>query len=147
MKFTQFADKFSGQAGINSLMDDLGKALAGDQPMIMMGGGNPGHLEPVQARLREELAAIAADPLAFQRLVGIYDAPQGEARFITALKDLLNATYGWGLAEILAHRQRVLEKARQQHPERWGSRPIRNCDPVEIVSLNPDTEKVEKAAA
>ena len=99
MKFTQFADKFSGQAGINSLMDDLGKALAGDQPMIMMGGGNPGHLEPVQARLREELAAIAADPLAFQRLVGIYDAPQGEARFITALKDLLNATYGWGLTE------------------------------------------------
>lgn len=50
-------------------------------------------------------------------------------------------------AEILAHRQRVLEKARQRHPERWGSRPIRNCEPVGIVSLNPDTEKVEKAAA
>lgn len=99
MKFTRFADQFSAQAGINSLMDDLGKALSGDQPMIMMGGGNPGHLEPVQQRLRDELAAIAADPVAFQRLIGRYDAPQGEVRFITALKDLLNTTYGWQLTE------------------------------------------------
>src|SRR5690554_922432 len=94
---TKFAHKFSEQAGINSLMDDLGKALAGDEPMIMMGGGNPGHLAPVQERLREELLSIANDPAAFQRLVGMYDAPQGEATFIKALVDLLNATYDWGL--------------------------------------------------
>lgn len=99
MKMTAFAQKFSQDAGINSLMDDLGKAMAGDQPMIMMGGGNPGHFSPVQERLREELQKIGQDPEAFARLVGNYDAPQGEARFITALKDLLNETYGWGLSE------------------------------------------------
>ncbi|WP_245751735.1 valine--pyruvate transaminase [Marinospirillum celere] len=96
---TAFAKKFSEQAGINSLMDDLGKAMAGDQPMIMMGGGNPGHFSPVQERLREEFQKIGQDPEAFARLVGNYDAPQGEARFISALKDLLNETYGWGLSE------------------------------------------------
>jgi len=99
MKMTNFAQKFSQDAGINSLMDDLGKAMAGDQPMIMMGGGNPGHFAPVQERLREEFQKIAADPEAFARLVGNYDAPQGEARFISALKDLLNETYGWSLSE------------------------------------------------
>ncbi|WP_421622166.1 aminotransferase class I/II-fold pyridoxal phosphate-dependent enzyme [Alkalilimnicola ehrlichii] len=96
---TAFAEKFSQQAGINSLMDDLGKAMAGDQPMIMMGGGNPGHFPPVQERLGEELQKLAHDPEAVARLIGVYDAPQGEARFIRALKDLLNETYGWGLGE------------------------------------------------
>ncbi len=99
MKMTQFADKFSVEAGINSLMDDLGKAMAGDQPMIMMGGGNPGHFSPLQERLRQELHAIADDPDAFARLVGNYDSPQGEARFIRSLVKLLNNTYGWGLTE------------------------------------------------
>lgn len=99
MKMTAFATQFSQDAGINSLMDDLGKAMASDQPMIMMGGGNPGHFAPVQERLREEFQQIAEDPQAFARLVGNYDAPQGEARFIHALKDLLNATYGWNLSE------------------------------------------------
>jgi valine--pyruvate aminotransferase len=99
MKMTAFAKKFSQEAGINSLMDDLGKAMASDQPMIMMGGGNPGHFPPVQERLREEFQKIAEDPEAFARLVGNYDAPQGEARFISALKDLLNQTYGWNLGE------------------------------------------------
>jgi len=99
LKMTAFAEKFSQQAGINSLMDDLGKAMAGDQPVIMMGGGNPGHFPPVQQRLSEELQKLARDPDAVARLIGVYDAPQGEARFIRALKDLLNRTYGWGLTE------------------------------------------------
>ncbi|WP_114418718.1 valine--pyruvate transaminase [Marinospirillum perlucidum] len=99
MKMTRFADKFSDQAGINTLMDDLGKAMAGDQPMIMMGGGNPGHFSPVQERLRQELLKLAEDPQAFSRLIGNYDAPQGEAGFIRALVELLNDTYGWSLTE------------------------------------------------
>lgn len=99
MKLTEFAQQFSQQAGINTLMDDLGKALSGDQPMIMMGGGNPGHLGPVQERLRAELKAVADDPLRFQRLIGVYDTPQGNQPFIRALVDLLNRTYGWDLTE------------------------------------------------
>ena len=32
---------------------------------------------------------------------------------------------------ILAQRQRVLEQARERTPGRWGTRPVRNCKPVD----------------
>lgn len=38
---------------------------------------------------------------------------------------------------ILEHRRAVYEQARQNHPERW-SRNIRNCEPVNVVYLNPE---------
>ena len=47
MKFSAFGERFSAGAGILSLMDDLGNALA-EGGMIMMGGGNPGHVPEVQ---------------------------------------------------------------------------------------------------
>jgi transposase InsO family protein len=49
---------------------------------------------------------------------------------------------------ILKKRQHVLEKARQNNPERW-SRNIRNCEPVQVVFLNPEkkTEQQMKKAA
>ncbi|MDV2080451.1 valine--pyruvate transaminase [Marinobacter xestospongiae] len=98
MKLSSFGRKFTAGAGITSLMEDLGNALASGDDMIMMGGGNPGHIPEVQARLTEVLGDLAADPDAVRRLVGIYDPPQGEKRFIAALVDLLNAEYGWNLA-------------------------------------------------
>ena len=48
---------------------------------------------------------------------------------------------------ILAQRQRVLEQAKLRTPGRWGSRPIRNCEPVGPTTLNPETSAVEKDAA
>lgn len=97
MKLSAFGRKFTAEAGITSLMDDLGNALASGDDMIMMGGGNPGHVPAIQERLRKVLGDIMADEEAFKRLVGVYDPPQGEKRFISALTDLLNAEYGWGL--------------------------------------------------
>ena len=44
--------------------------------------------------------------------------------------------------EILARRERVYEKAKQRHPERW-SKDTRNWRPVIAVSLNPQTQKPE----
>lgn len=38
---------------------------------------------------------------------------------------------------ILAKRKAVYEAAKNEHPERW-SRSTRNCDPVNIVFLNPE---------
>jgi len=91
-----FGERFSAGAGILSLMDDLGNALAvGD--MIMMGGGNPGHVPEVQEVLQQQLQAIAADPAKFQKLIGIYDPPRGEKAFLGALAEMLSEEYGWSV--------------------------------------------------
>lgn len=43
-------------------------------------------------------------------------------------------------SQILANRQRVYERARRHHPNRW-SRQTRNWNPVQRVRLNPPKEK------
>jgi valine--pyruvate aminotransferase len=78
-------------------MDDLGRALAGNAEMIMMGGGNPGHIPVVQRVLQDRLAAISQDDGLFRELVGIYDPPQGNLRFIENCAKLFRAEYGWDI--------------------------------------------------
>jgi len=91
-----FGERFSSGAGILSLMDDLGNALASGD-MIMMGGGNPGHVPEVQEVLRNQLKAIADDPARFQKLIGIYDPPRGKNEFLQTLADMLREEYGWSI--------------------------------------------------
>ena len=91
-----FGERFSAGSGILSLMDDLGNALASGD-MIMMGGGNPGHVPEVQAELRNQLKVIADDPVRFQKLIGIYDPPRGENEFLQTLADMLRDEYGWSI--------------------------------------------------
>lgn len=92
-----FGERFSSGAGILSLMDDLGHALASGG-MIMMGGGNPGHVPEVQEVLRNQLKIIADDPVQFQKLIGIYDPPRGKNEFLQALADMLGEEYGWSIS-------------------------------------------------
>ena len=79
------------------LMDDLGEAMAGERDMLMLGGGNPAHIPEVQAFFRERMQQILDQPGEFARVVGDYDSPRGNMKFLEALADLLNRTYGWGL--------------------------------------------------
>jgi valine--pyruvate aminotransferase len=65
--------------------------------MIMMGGGNPGHIPEVQERVQSVLADLVTSQEGMRRLVGIYDPPQGEKQFIASLAELLNREYDWGL--------------------------------------------------
>ncbi len=94
MEFSEFGARFTGDCGILSLMDDLGNALA-EGNMIMMGGGNPGHVPEVQELLQKRLLELASDTSSFQKLIGIYDPPQGDKDFLKALADLLREEYGW----------------------------------------------------
>ena len=48
---------------------------------------------------------------------------------------------------LLAQRKTVLEQAKLANPTRWGSRPVRNCQPVGPVTLNPEKETEVKQAA
>lgn len=81
-------------------MDDLGNALAsGGDDMIMMGGGNPGHVPAFQAIIQKRLQGLAADTDSFKRLIGVYDPPRGEKDFVASLARLLRREYGWDVGE------------------------------------------------
>lgn len=45
-------------------------------------------------------------------------------------------------AAILANRKACLEAAKAAHPNRWGKRDVRNCEPVGPTTLNP--EKIDE---
>lgn len=95
---TRFGRKFTSGSGILQLMDDLGKALAdGGGKSLMLGGGNPGHIPGVSAVLRARMERILKTPGEFERLVGNYDPPQGEPRFIEALARMLRRECGWDI--------------------------------------------------
>lgn len=94
MNLSSFGERFSSQAGILTLMDDLGNALS-KGGMMMLGGGNPGHVPLVQEVFRQRLQQIVDDPELFRRLIGTYDPPQGELQFIDALVELFQREYGW----------------------------------------------------
>jgi valine--pyruvate aminotransferase len=96
-ELSDFGQRFSSGAGILSLMDDLGNALATGN-MIMMGGGNPGHIPEVQEVLRGQMKRIAGTPAQFQKLIGIYDPPRGEKEFLDVLADMLSSEYGWSIS-------------------------------------------------
>lgn len=97
MEFTQFGRKMTGDAGILSLMDDLGKATApGSRPMIMMGGGNPGQVPEFQEIMRHRLLDICQDPQLLHRLIGSYAPPQGDGAFVGKMADLLKKQ-GWDI--------------------------------------------------
>lgn len=50
-------------------------------------------------------------------------------------------------AQLLGQRKRVLEQAKQSLPARWGTRPVRNCEPIGPTTLNPEKELPMKQAA
>lgn len=92
---SKFGERFRGRIGIGELMDDLGRALDGDRPMLMLGGGNPSHIPAVQALFRRRMEAILARPGEFERTIGDYDTPQGCRMFIEALAELFRKEFGW----------------------------------------------------
>jgi len=80
-------------------MDDLGNALASDEPTLMLGGGNPAKIPEVQARLRERLTEISGSAREFDRALGDYAHPKGERTMRRSLARLLAREYGWKVTE------------------------------------------------
>ncbi len=98
MKLSAFGEKLSSGAGILSLMDDLGNALA-EGGKIMMGGGNPGQIPEIEEVMRQRLQTLIDDEQGLRKLIGIYDPPRGEGAFLKAMAALLRREYGWDLTE------------------------------------------------
>jgi valine--pyruvate aminotransferase len=96
MNFTKFGQKMTSNAGILSLMDDLGKAKSSyGKSMVMMGGGNPAQIPEFQEIMRQELLQLCSEPADFRKLVGSYGSPQGESGFLQGIADLLKKEQGW----------------------------------------------------
>ncbi|MFM8364021.1 MAG: valine--pyruvate transaminase [Verrucomicrobiota bacterium] len=96
MKLSHLGNRVAKGSGIEHLMDDLGKALSGQQPApLMLGGGNPAHIPEIEAVWKKRMLEIVNDPSVLRRTLGIYDPPRGNAAVIQALADLLRDEFGW----------------------------------------------------
>ncbi|MEG9303796.1 valine--pyruvate transaminase [Psychrobacter celer] len=104
MKFSKFGQKFTQPTGISQLMDDLGDALKSDQPVNMLGGGNPARIDAVNELFLETYQALGNDGSFREDInstatssMANYSNPQGDAAFIDALVGFFNRHYDWNL--------------------------------------------------
>jgi valine--pyruvate aminotransferase len=97
MEFSKFAKKFTDHSGIGQLMEDLGNAMAGDQEVLMLGGGNPAHIPEMLAFFQDRMQRIVESPAEFAHIIGNYDPPVGDKQFITALAELIRGEYSWDI--------------------------------------------------
>ena len=93
--FSLSGQKLTGRSGILELMDDLGRAMTVEPEMRMLGGGNPAAVPEMQALVRQRMKEIVAEEPLLDRMLGNYDPPQGNPRFLRAVADLLQRTFGW----------------------------------------------------
>jgi len=97
MKFSRFAKRFSEDSGIVRLMEDLGEAMSGETDMLMLGGGNPAHIPAVEAAFQERMRWLSDHPQVLSRIIGDYDSPRGNTRFINMLAGFFKRNYGWDI--------------------------------------------------
>jgi len=98
MSLSKFGKRFTEHAGIVQLMDDLCEAMANQDSILMLGGGNPAHIPAVQQFFQERMQRLAMDPVEFAHTIGDYDLPQGDMRFINALVNFFHRNYGWNIS-------------------------------------------------
>ena len=95
MQFSRFGQKLCTDAGIVTLMDDLGEALRVNPDMIFMGGGNPARIPEMEQAFETALRDTLANAQETQQLLGVYQPPQGDAELLDAIADLLQKEYQW----------------------------------------------------
>ncbi len=97
MNISRFGRKLAVQSGIGQLMDDLGAARSREREVLMLGGGNPAHIPEVERCFRQSLAALLREGNRFERAVGSYDPPEGNAEFTEAVSGLLRSRFSWDI--------------------------------------------------
>ena len=97
MQFSRFGQKLCSDAGIVTLMDDLGDALRVNPDMIFMGGGNPARIPAMEQAFEQALQDVMHNPEELQQLLGVYQPPQGDQALLDELAAMLSSEYGWPL--------------------------------------------------
>jgi valine--pyruvate aminotransferase len=96
LEFSRFGEELGCGSGIESLMDDLGHALASGGPDVkMLGGGQPARIPEVNALWRRRLQELLDEPGGLDRALTSYDPPRGNPRFIEAVAAMFRRTFGW----------------------------------------------------
>lgn len=98
-EFSKIGLALGSGSGIGELMEDLGNALASGDDIKMLGGGQPAHIPEVNAIWRRRMEEILSDPGALERMLGNYDPPQGNPRYIAALSGMFREHFGWKVDE------------------------------------------------
>jgi valine--pyruvate aminotransferase len=98
LKLSSFGERFTRPTGALELMDDLGRAMEGEDEVLMLGGGNPGKIPEIQRVFRRRLADVAGNRAEFERMLSNYAHPSGELAFRRSLAALLAREYGWPLS-------------------------------------------------
>jgi len=97
MELSLFGQRFSRNAGILELMDDLGRALESPGAKVMLGGGNPASIPEINRIWRRRLTEILAKDGEVEALVAQYDAPAGREGFRSAMASFLSRNFGWSV--------------------------------------------------
>ena len=97
LEFSLTGQKLTTRSGILELMDDLGRALAEQPEMRMLGGGNPAAVPAIQSLWRDRMKSLVNEGAQFDRMLGNYDPPQGNPAFVRALANLLKSHFGWDI--------------------------------------------------
>ncbi len=95
MNFSDFGNKLCSRSGILQLMDDIGRPLPQGVKPYRLGGGNPAMIPEISAMYRQEMEKIMSNGDEFEKLIGLYDSPQGRMSFIEVVAEYLSKTYGW----------------------------------------------------
>jgi len=95
--FSVLGEKLTAHSGILGLMDDLGRAMTIAPHMRMLGGGNPAAIPEFQSLVRARMGELLVGGDAFDRMLANYEPPQGNPRFLRALAELLQSSFGWNI--------------------------------------------------
>ena len=98
MQLSEFGEKFTQKSGILELMDDISSVFTSTEKIYMLGGGNPAQIPEINALWKSRLRELIEDEADFANSLTYYDSARGNIRFMTALAELLNREYDWGLS-------------------------------------------------
>ena len=97
MKGSIFDNLLISEVGIVKLMEDLGEALNVNPNILFLGGGNPARIERFEQIVSDQLGAIVSNPDKLHKIIGVYQSPRGDEKFIDQLAGYLNRHCGWAV--------------------------------------------------
>lgn len=85
-EFSKFGQHLGCGSGIETLMDDLGHAMATSGPDLkILGGGQPASISEMNTVWRRRLEELMAEMGGLERALTTYDPPRGNPHFLQAI--------------------------------------------------------------
>lgn len=95
MNLSRFGELLAQPSAIVDLMEDLGDALNKNPEILFLGGGNPAQIPAAQQLFRQHLSELLTDTESVNRLLGVYQSPQGNEELLSELERYYRDQWGW----------------------------------------------------